>query len=220
MKELITSKAKYFHLLIGLLQSFLCSGIIYGWPSLLQIMEEEKILSDLCTPGEPTPCRQQNLRYQLIFTVGSFLNNCQAILSGLFMDKYGPLKTNLLASSLFLTGCLLFSISSIAEVDSLFWGFALISFAGPAVQLSLLHLSYLFERKSVLMTLFTGMFCASSVIFRIFLALHSQKLTLAYLFAGYIGILSPIMIIGFFLWPQRSYSYPSQPSRGILLSNK
>jgi len=32
-------------------------------------------------------------------------------------------------------------------------------------------------------------------------------------FQNFLGVLFPILITGFFLWPQRPYSYPSQPSR-------
>lgn len=50
--HLHSSKRKYFHLLVALLQTLLCSGVVYGWPSLVQILEAENVYVELCDPDE------------------------------------------------------------------------------------------------------------------------------------------------------------------------
>jgi len=200
-----TKRKKYIHVSLALLQSMLCSGVVYGWPSLVQILEAENVYSDLCGVDEALPCDAQVLRYQLIYTVGAFLTTSQSLILGAVVDKCGPLKTNILCCIGFLLGCGLFAVAGFTGVDVYLPSFAIISFFGPAIKLTFLHMSNLFSVPSTILSLFSGSFGFSAVIFKIFLWLHSDKITLGYLFLGYILLLIPIYIVGFFLWPQKSY---------------
>lgn len=51
-KSIYYSRKKYFHTGIALLQSFLCSGVIFGWPSLVQIFQEQNVYANLCSGNE------------------------------------------------------------------------------------------------------------------------------------------------------------------------
>jgi MFS transporter, LAT3 family, solute carrier family 43, member 1 len=134
---------RYLLLLLGLFESALCSGIIFGWPSILQILIDEGVYSNLCKEGEVIhsfiqhalkttnhltqihffvligyylqhiPCTAQTLRFNLVYTIGTFSNFVAPVLIGIFFDKFGPKITNILASIVFVIGAVLCSLSSL-----------------------------------------------------------------------------------------------------------
>lgn len=71
----------------------------------------------------------------------------------------------------------------LAGIDAYLYGYALLGFAGPGIQICLLHMSMqplvpswllkhdlgnLFQKNSTVISCFSGMFGASSVVFKVF----------------------------------------------------
>ena len=94
----------------ALLEVLLCSGITYGWASIVVVFKLEGFYLNLCKewykehnktlptpggmstlPGDKLPgCPAQEARFNLIFTVGMF-SLCAIIFpAGIFIDKAGP----------------------------------------------------------------------------------------------------------------------------------
>ena len=119
---------------IGVLHTLLTAGIVFGWASLLPILRNEGL--DL-SPSEF--CR--------IFTHGAIGNYLSSLPFGLILDKFGPKTCGILASILFAAGCCLCSLA-ITIPTCLNIGFALLGFAGPAIQLPTLHLARLFPGQA------------------------------------------------------------------------
>ena len=80
----------FWLLIIGYMQMFLSSGIIWGWTSLLHMLKEEDAFSSLCDSAHPSPCPAQDKHFAFIFACGStgiYLSN---IPFGFLLDLAGP----------------------------------------------------------------------------------------------------------------------------------
>eukprot|EP01111_Echinosteliopsis_oligospora_P015736 TRINITY_DN6311_c0_g1_i3.p1 TRINITY_DN6311_c0_g1~~TRINITY_DN6311_c0_g1_i3.p1 ORF type:complete len:324 (+),score=41.58 TRINITY_DN6311_c0_g1_i3:65-1036(+) len=193
-------------LTVASVQVGLVSGIIFGWPALQEIFARQGIYADLCSPGEPSPCSEQFLRFNLIYTVATFVNTASPILNGAFLDRFGPKLTNIVGSSIFLLGCLLFALPTIHNVDIYPYAFALLGFGGPTIQVSLFNVSLLWSghEKNVL-SAFSALFALSSLVFRIFEWITRGGLSLGYMFVFFALFLMPLFAVGYILLPLKSY---------------
>jgi LAT3 family solute carrier family 43 protein 3 len=153
---------------IGVLHTLLTAGIVFGWASLLPVLRAEGIE---LSAGEFTS----------IFTHGAIGNYLSSLPFGLLLDRVGPKICGVLASVLFGLGLVLCSMatSSTLYLDA---GFALLGFAGPAIQLPTLHLARLFPGEAreggsggaaLMMSAQAGAFDGGTMVFAIFSLLAS-----------------------------------------------
>jgi MFS family permease len=115
---------------VGVFQTFLTSGIIFGWASLLPVLRSE---------GVDYTAKE----FTAIFTFGAVGNYLSTLFFGLILDLSGPRVTGIVASIMFALG--LFLTSMIHNYWCLAVGFALLGFAGPGIQMPTLHLANLFN---------------------------------------------------------------------------
>lgn len=115
---------------VGVAQTLLSSGVIFGWASLLPVLRSEGV--------DYTP-----EAFSLIFTAGAIGNYLTTLLFGLILDNFGPRITGCVASVLYGIGLIL--CSNIHKYTSFSVGFFLIGFAGPGIQMPTLHLANLFS---------------------------------------------------------------------------
>lgn len=117
---------------VGVLQTLLTSGIVFGWASLLPVLRAEKVL---LSPQQFTQ----------IFTFGAIGNYVSTLIFGAVLDRYGPRLTAIVASLLFTVGlgCLIQPSSFIYLAT----GIGLLGFAGPGIQLPTLHMANLFPNS-------------------------------------------------------------------------
>jgi len=144
----------FLYVLLAFVQAGLTSGIIFGWPSLETMFVKEGIYRSHCKSTDKDPCDAQKNYFELIYTVGIFSNNVAPLVTGVFLDRFGPKWTNLASVSLFFLGCGLFSISG-TQVKTV--AFALLGFSGPGVYCSIMHLCNLFPgHQSSVLSFFFG----------------------------------------------------------------
>ena len=124
-----------FYASIGVLHTLLTAGIVFGWASLLPVLRSEGL--DLSPSA-----------FCAIFTHGAIGNYLSSLPFGLVLDKLGPKQCGIMASLLFAIGCVLCSMCSTTHATCLNIGFALLGFAGPAIQLPTLHLARLFPGEA------------------------------------------------------------------------
>lgn len=122
-----------FWSIIGVTQTLLTAGIVFGWASLLPVLRDEGI--DYA-PEE----------FSRIFTCGAVGNYVSTLIFGLILDHYGPRWTAIVASVLFSVGCVLFHNHN--SYYSLLFGFGLLGFSGPGIQMPTLHLANLFSNAA------------------------------------------------------------------------
>jgi MFS family permease len=104
-------------------------GIMYGWPSLLLMLQAEGQFEELCE-GEPTPCPAQESLYHWIWTVSSSACLASNLLTGLLLDALGPRFSATVCSLLVLLGCVLIGMHDSVSCNTLLVG----TLAGPWLQ--------------------------------------------------------------------------------------
>jgi len=130
---------------------------------------------------------------------------------GVILDKYGPKKTGIIASILFAVGVWLCSLAHVST-PCLDIGFALMGFAGPAVQLPVLHLARLFPGDAVeggsggaalFMSAQAGAFDGGTIVFCIFSLVSSffPEIPLKTLFRFYLAVPAFTLATAILYWP-------------------
>ena len=97
---------RYLILLWSELEILLFSAIVFGWAALAVVLKKDNIFHDLCKPtsnGNSTLITENRLkncideRLDLVFLAGVLSFNAIGIISGPFLDRFGPRKTRLLS---------------------------------------------------------------------------------------------------------------------------
>ena len=91
----------------ALLQNLLAGGAVFGWSSLLPLLQRQGVLSWLCedplagnvtlttkTNGEVEVCEEQELQFLGIWTAGSVAAMFSGLPWGLLLDTMGPRVLN------------------------------------------------------------------------------------------------------------------------------
>lgn len=174
---------------VGVTQTLLCAGIVFGWASLLPVLRLEGVDN---TPQE----------FSKIFTCGAIGNYLSTLLFGATLDRFGPRITAILASLLFGLGLVLCSFHE--SFYCLLVGFGLLGFAGPGAQMPTLHLSNLFSSAggAFYMSSQAAAFDGGTLVFAVVRYL-SQTLGLktADFFRFYLVVPGSVLLTAVFVWP-------------------
>lgn len=178
---------------IGVSQTLLSAGVIFGWASLLPVLREEGVDH---SPAE----------FSLIFTYGAVGNYISTLFFGYILDRFGPKTTGITASLLFAAGLLLCTKEH--NLFCLALGFALLGFAGPGVQMPTLHLANLFSGKAregggaIFMSAQAAAFDGGTAVFAIFRLLHqTMGLSSSSFFLLYLVVPAWVLLTAVFVWP-------------------
>lgn len=104
----------YFGLTLWtIFESVICTGIIFGWANLLEVLEKERYFVSYCADnvGSNTThtntssssgsgaetCSEQNNVLRLVYTLSVFMSFTSVFLGGRFMDIFGFRLTRVLA---------------------------------------------------------------------------------------------------------------------------
>lgn len=184
---------------IGVIQTLLTAGIVFGWASLLPILRDEGV--------DRTP--QQFAR---IFTGGAVGNYVSTLAFGVILDRFGPRSTAIVASLLFSIGCIMCCHED--SFTSLLVGFGLIGFSGPGIQMPTLHLANLFAGNSssreggsggggaIYMSAQAAAFDGGTAVFAILRMAHRQyNFETSMFFLLYLAIPFWVLLTALFYWP-------------------
>lgn len=108
-------------LCFGFFQSFMASGIIYGWPGLVLILKTDGMYSALCDApansnqtGRPQTsaggCAAQTAALTDLFNVAQATLTGAMVVNGGLLDRFGPRRVSCVGSSLCALGALLFAL--------------------------------------------------------------------------------------------------------------
>ncbi|TYZ68596.1 hypothetical protein PybrP1_005494 [[Pythium] brassicae (nom. inval.)] len=207
--------ARFAYVAFAILQCFLGAGIIFGWTSIIPVLEQERVYGELCAPDERV-CEAQSEKLHFAFTIAGSSSMCSNLVLGLFFDRFGPRYTKVLSLALLIVGALLMGHARYgAPVDVLLPGMALIGFAGPGVQLSGIHLSNLFpDAKALVTCCVVGALQLSFFIFTLFGLLYAHAgASLAAIFRGYALVLLLTLLGSWALDPDAPFEAPAPRRR-------
>lgn len=224
---------KILMIIVTIIINFTTVGIIFGDAALRPVLLKEGVYEWLCDDNDdnldpswkedgtsisvlleqldddvPKPlCKAQELRLVLMFSIATSLTNISALLFGVLLDRLGPRFTGSLGGILFSVACVIFGLSS-RSFDGYILAYVLFALAGPSLFLSSLHLSAAFPKHSgMIMSLITGAFDASSLIFYIFQKLYfsSDKMTLRLIFLVFASVGLFCLLCHVFILPKKSF---------------
>jgi MFS family permease len=153
--------------------SLTLSGVVFGWPAVVIMMQEQNVYNYKCSANETIPCQEQVDQFNLIFTIASTGFAISVLPMGAILDRFGPKISSLIGSALVLGGSLMFAFSDPPNIDMFIPGYLLIAMGGPPVVFSFMHISNLFpENKGTIITMLNVALDASSLIFVILGALY------------------------------------------------
>jgi MFS family permease len=184
---------------VGISQTLLTAGVVFGWASLLPVLREQGI--DF-TPEQ----------FSLIFSVGAIGNYLSTLFFGLLLDNFGPKMTGITASILYSFGLTLCYF--VDNYMCLLVGFGLVGFSGPGIQMPTLHLANLFPTKNggtgaFYMSAQAAAFDGGTIIFflvRLAYQITGFRLSRFFLFYNIVPICS--LLTAIFVWPKEILDSP------------
>ncbi|CAR65868.1 DEHA2E22352p [Debaryomyces hansenii CBS767] len=184
------------------------------------------LLSELSvSKNEKSPvakCSAQDLKLNMMFTVGAVMTNTSAIVIGKVLDKYGPKVCGLIGVLLLYFACFVFIFAKQIEktfnssyFDPYMIGYTALALGGPSTYMSSFHLSNTFPEKSgTILAFLNGAFDASSAVFLLYKVLykHSNTLSLDKFFRIFLVVPTFITLAQIFIMPNSSYIAPPDTS--------
>ncbi|KAJ0408012.1 hypothetical protein P43SY_000216 [Pythium insidiosum] len=205
------------YLLVGfaIFQCFLGAGVVFGWTSILPMLEKERIYNELCKPDESF-CEAQSVQLHFAFTIAASSSMFANLFLGILFDKYGPRISKLVSLVILMVGAIMMGRARVrttasSSFDFFLPGMAFMAFGGTGLQLCSVHLSNLFpEAKSLVTCFMVGALQLSFFIFAIFAVLYDNfGLSQRAIFNGYTAILGVSLLGTVVLSPDKPYQLDS-----------
>nr|CAB3266286.1 solute carrier family 43 member 3 [Phallusia mammillata] len=195
----------------------LCTGVLFGWPSLQFSLDDEGYFHNLCIENENlsslqnlSSCTASDESFNLVFTVASSFYEMPVLLFGYILDTFGTLAMRFLATSLHSLGYMLLWIMSPSTSVLLYPAMAMISSSGYALwmsnsQLGNLNPSY----RSVFLSISSGMSDLSSIVYLFVKLQHDQGASSKSIFMVLFVITVFPWFRSYFLMPKKTIPYPA-----------
>lgn len=226
----------------------LAGGPIFGFAALKPVLVKEGIYEYICdvqtTPSslvmEPTTplinmllsnvfsvqeedavakCVAQDLKLNMMFTVGAVVTNVSAFVIGRVLDSYGPKVCGLIGACFLYLACFVFIfadsiVKAIPFFDPYLFGYAFMALGGPFSYISQFQLSNSFPKKSgSVLALLTGAFDASSAVFLLYRIAYNRSsgsFTIEGFFKLYLVVPVFITLCQLFVMEKDSYKTPPE----------
>lgn len=171
---------------------------------------------ELQTEGFISQCTNQDLKLNMMFTVGAALTNVSALLIGRTLDSYGPRLCGLIGAFFLLLASFTFiyakSIVAHGFFDPYLVGYSFMALGGPFSYISSFQLSNAFPEKSgLILALLTGAFDTSSAVFLIYKKLYlryPEFFVLETFYKFYLVVPIFIIVVQLLVMPYESYLTP------------
>jgi MFS family permease len=203
---------------IAIIYCLLAAGVVFGYAAIKPVLIDENVFVDLCTKQEikegTSPCYQQEIRLNLMFTIAAVSTNVAALPIGTILDRYGPRACGIIGSISLFIGAILFSFAHRIKGDAFTPGYFFLAVGGPFVFISSFQLSNTFpQRSGLILALLTGAFDSSSALFLIFRLIHQAtdgRIGTHELFLFYLVVPVFILVVQVFVMPKASYKSVSE----------
>ena len=188
---------------LGALQNGLVGGLIYGWASI----DSTLLAAPMNEGGSGLSLRQTTD----IFSWASSVGMLSSLLLGYILDRLGPRFCSAVSHLFIASGSFLFAVAPAFECRFALTalGACLMSFGGPGIQLSIVHLANLFpENKYFAMTCLNGTISISFIVFVLFdyiWARSGHTLGVPELFTTLGVVTSMLLVASFIYWPDAPF---------------
>lgn len=172
-------------------------------------------------------CTEQDLKLNMMFTVGAMLTNVSALVIGRCLDEFGPKFCGLVGAAFLYVACGIFifskqlATSPLSFIDPYLVGYGSMALGGPFAYMSSFQLSNSFPNKSgTILAIITGAFDASSALFLVYRIIYNashQAFTLDKFFQFYLLVPTFITVMQIVLMP--SDSYKTAPDTALCASD-
>ena len=199
----------------GFVQSFLCTGILYGWPGLVLILKKEGLYAERCEirPNAGETCQAQQQALNTLFTVAQGCLTGAMVINGAVLDRLGPRLVSIYGTVLVVAALLVFGFVvelTAGAVDVALPALSVLGLGGSAVHLSWFHVSNLFpKRKQTAASIVVAGFVGSGMVFPIWQLLGVGRRQVFISHAAAVACLLPFAAR---LWPRQAFAL-GQPLR-------
>ncbi|XP_059147531.1 equilibrative nucleobase transporter 1-like [Physella acuta] len=176
------TRLRFLYAIWAFLECLGFCGLLQGWGSLVYILKDEGIYSDLCVDQphngstdsnvtrnttedtvKSSGCLEQDSKLAAIFTIASSLYNLISIVLGQFSFKFGTRTTRFIGILFYVSGALMLAFTSKELPWLAYPGLTLIGFGGVAMYLTCVQVAHLFPLGgSVVIGFLNGAFDTSS----------------------------------------------------------
>lgn len=174
-----------------------------------------KSVANVANEEHVAKCTNQDLKLNMMFTVGAMLTNVSALVIGRCLDTFGPKFCGLVGAFFLYLACAIFIYSNEIEnsvlsfIDPYLVGYASMALGGPFAYMSSFQLSNSFPSKSgTILAIITGAFDASSAVFLVYRIIYNashRSFTLDKFFKLYLLVPTFITLAQIFVMPTESY---------------
>ncbi|XP_029912215.1 solute carrier family 43 member 3-like [Myripristis murdjan] len=218
MLECCGGKVKVRHwltLLTGFMESLCCTGIAYGWASLVYVLKLDGYFAEKCVNATGkdqllyTDCSGQDEQLSWVMLVALISNNIVRFPIGYIFDSFGTTVTRLLAIFLYASGTLCIMLSTADLSVLLHPALSCLMTSGSILYVTNAQVGNLFDtHRSTVITVYTGAFDSSAVVFLIIKLLYERGVSLysSFLFLFLCSTIHLLRTI--FLMPRRHIPYP------------
>ncbi|KAM4636644.1 large neutral amino acids transporter small subunit 3 [Discoglossus pictus] len=221
----------------AIIENLFFSAVLFGWGSLLIMLQQEGFYSHLCTgtnssDGEnalsshteeannislPQPwvtCAAQEEILNLGFTIGSFLLSAATLPLGILMDRYGPRPLRLVGSFCFALSCALMALSGYEPsvlAPVIFLALSLNGFGGICLTFTSLTLPNMFgSLRSTMMSLMIGSYASSAITFPAIKLIYEAGVSFVGIMLGWSALACLIFLNCLINWPKETIPSPEE----------
>ncbi|XP_053307157.1 large neutral amino acids transporter small subunit 3 isoform X2 [Spea bombifrons] len=219
----------------AVLENLFFSAVLFGWGSLLIMLQQEGFYSHLCTDGNsssdeplsqdteainasfPKPwltCVAQEEMLNLGFTIGSFLLSATTLPLGILMDRFGPRPLRLVGSFCFALSCALIALSGYDPTvlaPLIFLALSLNGFGGICLTFTSLTLPNMFgSLRSTMMSLMIGSYASSAITFPALKLIYEAGVSFVGIMLGWSALACLIFLNCLINWPKESIPSPEE----------
>ncbi|CDK27499.1 unnamed protein product [Kuraishia capsulata CBS 1993] len=222
-------------------------GPIFGFAALKPVLVGQHVYENYCDPSVNPPeistpmlyltqifgsevskndasvalCTAQDLKLNMMFTIGAVLTNISALTIGRTLDFYGPRVCGLIGSFFLFFACFVFiNAKEISLFDPYLVGYASMALGGPFAYISSFQLSNAFPEKSgTVLALLTGAFDSSSAVFLFYKLFYNKfdgNFPVEKFFKIYLLVPVFMVIVQIFVMPGESYMTPPAATLPVL----
>ncbi|XP_018416445.1 PREDICTED: large neutral amino acids transporter small subunit 3-like [Nanorana parkeri] len=219
----------------AVLENLFFSAVLFGWGSLLIMLQQEGFYSHLCTESnstednltfiktagdsrefpQPWPtCTAQEEMLNLGFTIGSFLLSATTLPLGILMDRYGPRPLRLVGSFCFALSCALMALAGYDQsvlAPVIFLALSLNGFGGICLTFTSLTLPNMFGNlRSTMMSLMIGSYASSAITFPALKLIYEAGISFVGIMLGWSALACLIFLNCLINWPKESIPSPEE----------